>query len=243
MQPTTASSAKKAAPSSKSERLNFSKGEGSDTLGPMQVFGKDTKGATPMKKGKHGRFSIADSYFVIEKPDGADSCGLNHEEKKINDKCSGIGIAPMNSFKGDRFGKGSYLEESMSKPVSEFTISHGDISISDFGTGTSSFHGRTERDDWVRENSSLRDRDLALCEGRHRLGETDSSFKINQDGLEGSAFMDTTERFQNIKLLPGQQNIGAELRSDFQEKPSVVYKKNTKHGRFSEFGAIYQKEK
>mmetsp|Transcript_4453 Transcript_4453/g.6660 ORF Transcript_4453/g.6660 Transcript_4453/m.6660 type:complete len:354 (+) Transcript_4453:169-1230(+) len=249
MQATHASSARKTT-GTKGEtgRLKFATAQGADTLGPTVDFGREARGMTPMKKGKHGRFSIADSYFTIEQADKIDHVGLGHGDDKAVKKGHGNGgVVAMKTDVTERFGKGSYLESCTEGKKMEFLIGHEEFA-SDSGTkGTSAFMDKSgsDRSDWVRKDTVLQDKELAACAGISLLPDRRGG-NFDEDTIDDSQgtsiFQDSTERFKDIELDPGSSNLGPELTdaSAWKAKGGPVYKKKAgaKHTRLSEFGTM-----
>jgi len=210
--------------------------------------GENAKGGGGlMKRGKHGRFSMLNSYLVDERGQGADYVGIGHDEARATMKRTGGTGVDMGKSKGDRFGKGSYLESSLADPdikKSDFLNAHKDFGAKSTGGNGSFGKANADRIAWMRDNTVLADKDLMKCEGNHKIGTDPKPFsEIRDIDGESAIFKDKTHRFKEKEMDPGASNLGAAKLSDF-EKPApsctVVYNKNRKHSRFSEFGSLYQ---
>lgn len=220
-------------------RLQFASGEGADSLAPLKVdFGKSAKGGAAMKVGKHGRFSMAGGYLVDEKGEGHDAAGLGHDDDKLT---KAKVAAKLPEQKTARFGKDSYLGVAADPkaPKREFLLAHEPLAEPS-AAGTSAFKGKAGEDRAAFLAPS--DKDLHACEGMGQLADcARGAFHAQADNTATNAvFKDQTARFKDIKLAAAQHSVG--LASPAKPSPSkaaLVYKKDNKHGRFSEFGAIY----
>mmetsp|Transcript_1562 Transcript_1562/g.1780 ORF Transcript_1562/g.1780 Transcript_1562/m.1780 type:complete len:340 (+) Transcript_1562:39-1058(+) len=232
----TASSARKTA---NKDIIKSLEDEEDSTLPPLPKFGEDTKGGSGlMKKGRHGRFSIATSFYVQNRGAGADNVGIGH-----GDIATGKGATFLGKNKADRFGTGSYLEKSSkSGTTSEFLIGHTDLGSKDTYQRSAAFMpSNLDKSEWLTANTVLADKDMKDCEGRNNVAPTTSDFETSYSSEPSAVFKDRSKRFQTQKREPGMDSIGLTAKSDFDSDPKcgAVYKKSSKHSRFSMIGGIH----
>jgi len=247
MRPTAASSAKSSAEraprQARDARLRFERGEGADSFTPVEDFLKDARGATPMKKGKHGRFSTVGSYFMQPRGVHVDACGLGHEEGSAFLKDVGKGVATSTAA---RFGKDSFLRACFDEHGYQGgpMLGHTQLVDPEDRSGTSAFKSGTplDRGAFLREGTFLRDKDLAECAGQLQLSRANaSSFRADTefDSGQSAAFRDTTQRFTEKELDPGLCSLGPETPLfDPPPKSAVTYVR-PKHSRSSDVGSIW----
>ncbi|GBG25199.1 Hypothetical Protein FCC1311_014162 [Hondaea fermentalgiana] len=244
---TSASSAKKHA--------NRNNDDGEDLLPtqeeltPLPEFGKDARGGSQMKRGKHGRFSMAGSYFTQPRGTHSDACGLSHDEKTGNSYGNSPGgyVPNMTKNRTERFGKDSYLKALFEEGPTNFYDRPADNKWQRWEptTGTSAFKSRSgkDRSQWVKDLTYLRDKELAECEGPRQQGiSKNSDFERNEEVVPSSMFKSSQARFAApVEQEPGQSQLGLdppERDEDAPVKSSVIYRR-PKHSRFSEIGSMY----
>mmetsp|Transcript_22620 Transcript_22620/g.44401 ORF Transcript_22620/g.44401 Transcript_22620/m.44401 type:complete len:335 (+) Transcript_22620:506-1510(+) len=238
------------------EELPFQVEEDGPGFMPLPKFGKDTKGSSSMKRGKHGRFSMAGSVYTQSRGTHSDSCGLGHDEGNKKAYDAGGYVPNMTKKSSDRFGKGSYLqtlfeEGATSVSAGTYEAPSSFPTSAEMAKGTSAFRSKagSDRSNWIKENTYMRDRDLAACEGlRNQNNTSHSDFERKEDVVPSSIFKNTKPRFAPEPVLEqGQDAFGptspTSSRDYFEDdarpvKSSVVYRR-PKHSRFSEYGSMY----
>lgn len=161
-------------------------------------------------------------------------CGVGHKE-----------YAPrgydLGKSKEKRFeGIGSIYKHSKDLKC-DIMLQHGDM-LKQNGSvaGTAAFaRGKLDKSEWLRANTCLSDRDMSQCLENQELSHPKSDFDPSYSN--GSAvFKDASKRFPELKQDPGLSSLGPN-QSEFQRENScgVVYKRDNKHSRFSEFGGLH----
>ena len=137
-------------------------------------------------------------------------------------------------------GVGSIFESAKQKS-GESMLGHQDLEKNP-GSGVSAAFapGKLDKGQWLRSNTCMQDNDMSAAVENQDFANLKSDFDFNCDNAS-AVFRDMSKRFPEAKQDAGASFLGP-AHPEYKPDPNcgVVYKKDRKHSRFSEFGGLHQ---